>query len=104
MEVIACVSVNDAFVMDAWGKSQGATGKIRMLADTSGEFTKVQYILVAQLCLECAETTIVCIFFSILQAVDLGFDSGAILGGLRSKRSVYLLYPDQGCSAKGILC
>ena len=41
MEVIACVSVNDAFVMDAWGKSQGATGKIRMLADTSGEFTKV---------------------------------------------------------------
>ena len=43
VEVIACVSVNDAFVMDAWGKSQGATGKIRMLADTSGEFTKVQY-------------------------------------------------------------
>ena len=42
VEVIACVSVNDAFVMDAWGKSQGATGKIRMLADTSGEFTKVQ--------------------------------------------------------------
>ena len=41
VEVVACVSVNDAFVMDAWGKSQGATGKIRMLADTSGEFTKV---------------------------------------------------------------
>ena len=41
VEIVACVSVNDAFVMDAWGKSQGATGKIRMLADTSGEFTKV---------------------------------------------------------------
>lgn len=41
VELIVCVSVNDAFVMDAWGKSQGATGKIRMLADTSGEFTKV---------------------------------------------------------------
>ena len=41
MEVIACVSVNDAFVMGAWGESQGATGKIRMLADTAGEFTKV---------------------------------------------------------------
>ena len=41
VDVIVCVSVNDAFVMDAWGKSQGATGKIRMLADTAGEFTKV---------------------------------------------------------------
>ena len=41
VEVVACVSVNDAFVMDAWGKSHGATGKIRMLADTTGEFTKV---------------------------------------------------------------
>ena len=41
VEVVVCVSVNDAFVMDAWGKSQGATGKIRMLADTTGEFTKV---------------------------------------------------------------
>ena len=46
VEVIACVSVNDAFVMDAWGKSQGATGKIRMLADTSGEFTKVCTIII----------------------------------------------------------
>lgn len=42
VEVVACVSVNDAFVMDAWGKSQDATGKIRMLADTTGEFTKVR--------------------------------------------------------------
>ena len=34
------VSVNDAFVMDAWGKSSGAAGKVRMLADGNGEFTR----------------------------------------------------------------
>lgn len=37
VETIACVSVNDPWVMDAWGKAQGADG-ILMLAD-SGEFT-----------------------------------------------------------------
>ena len=37
---IVCVAVNDAFVMDAWGKSSGATGKVRMLADGNGEFTR----------------------------------------------------------------
>ena len=41
MEVVACIAVNDAFVMSAWGESTGAAGKIRMLADTTGEFTKV---------------------------------------------------------------
>lgn len=42
VEVVACVSVNDVFVMAAWGESQNASGKIRMLADASGEFTKVR--------------------------------------------------------------
>ena len=37
---VVCVSVNDAFVMDAWGKAQGASGKVRMLADGNGEFTR----------------------------------------------------------------
>lgn len=37
---IACLSVNDAFVMDAWGKSSNAGGKIRMLADGNGELTR----------------------------------------------------------------
>lgn len=37
---IICISVNDPFVMEAWGQHQGAQGKIRMLADPSGEFTK----------------------------------------------------------------
>jgi peroxiredoxin len=40
-EVVACVSVNDAFVTDAWGKSVNAEGKVRMLADPNAVFTKV---------------------------------------------------------------
>lgn len=40
VDTIACISVNDAWVMDAWGKEQGVEGKIVMLADGSGEFTK----------------------------------------------------------------
>jgi peroxiredoxin len=34
------VSVNDAFVMGAWGRDQKATGIVRMMADGSGTFTK----------------------------------------------------------------
>ena len=37
---IACVSVNDPWVMDAWGRSQGAGDKILMLADGNGDFTR----------------------------------------------------------------
>jgi peroxiredoxin len=40
IDAIACLSVNDAFVMDAWGKDQGVEGKVMMLADGNGEFTK----------------------------------------------------------------
>ena len=36
---IACVAVNDAFVMGAWGNAQGTGDKILMLADGSGAFT-----------------------------------------------------------------
>ena len=39
IDAIACMSVNDVFVMHAWGKSANATG-IDMLADGNGEFTK----------------------------------------------------------------
>lgn len=35
-----CVSVNDPFVMGAWGKDQGSDGKVRMIADGNGEFTR----------------------------------------------------------------
>ena len=37
---IACLSVNDAFVMKAWGKAQNTEGKVEMLADGNGEYTK----------------------------------------------------------------
>jgi len=37
---IICISVNDPFVMDAWGKSHDIKEKITMLGDSRGEFTK----------------------------------------------------------------
>jgi peroxiredoxin len=40
VDTVACLSVNDAFVMGAWGKDQKVEDKILMLADGSGEFTK----------------------------------------------------------------
>ena len=40
VEVIACLSVNDAFVMDAWGKAQNAGDKVLMLADGNGEYAR----------------------------------------------------------------
>src|ERR1700744_2904176 len=40
VDTIACVSVNDAFVMGAWGKDQSCGDKVMMLADGSGDFTK----------------------------------------------------------------
>ena len=40
VDEIWCISVNDAFVMGAWGRDQKASGKIRMMADGSADFTK----------------------------------------------------------------
>lgn len=37
---VACLAVNDVFVMDAWAKSQGADGKVLMLADGNADFTR----------------------------------------------------------------
>jgi 2-Cys peroxiredoxin 5 len=59
IDEIVCISVNDPFVMKAWGDSQKATGKIRMLADTCANFTK---------------------------SIDLAVDLTEKLGGIKSKR------------------
>ncbi len=40
IDSIACVSVNDAFVMGAWGQSQGTGDTVMMLADGNGDFTR----------------------------------------------------------------
>merc|ERR1712212_381067 len=56
---IVCVSVNDPFVMGAWGSSLGGSGKVRFLADTCGEFAK---------------------------QADLSVDLAAVLGNARCKR------------------
>ena len=40
VDEIWCVSVNDPFVMGAWGREQKTAGKVRMMADGSAEFAK----------------------------------------------------------------
>jgi glutaredoxin/glutathione-dependent peroxiredoxin len=40
IDTVACLAVNDVFVMDAWGKGQGADGKVLMLADGNATYTK----------------------------------------------------------------
>ncbi|HCX86835.1 MAG TPA: peroxiredoxin [Gammaproteobacteria bacterium] len=40
VDEIICLSVNDAWVMDAWGKAQGADGKLTMVADGNGDLSR----------------------------------------------------------------
>jgi len=40
VDEVWCVAVNDAFVMGAWGREQGAAGKVRMLGDGSANWTR----------------------------------------------------------------
>lgn len=40
VDEIWCMSVNDAFVMGAWGRDQNVAGKVRMMADGSADYTK----------------------------------------------------------------
>ncbi len=64
---VACLSVNDAFVMGAWAKNQDVPENIHMLADGNGEFTK---------------------------AMGLELDATAFGMGLRAKR--FALYAEDG--------
>ncbi len=67
IDAIICLSVNDVFVMDAWGKDQNAAGKVTMAADGNGDFTK---------------------------AMALDFDGSGFGMGTRSQR--YALYAEDG--------
>ena len=40
VDTVACIAVNDVFVMGAWGKEQGTAGKIEMLADGAAAFAR----------------------------------------------------------------
>ena len=40
VDTIACMSVNDVFVMNAWGKASNVAGKIVMLADGNGDYAR----------------------------------------------------------------
>lgn len=40
VDTIACMAVNDVFVMSAWGKSAGAEGKVVMLADGNADYAR----------------------------------------------------------------
>jgi len=40
IDTIACMAVNDVFVMNAWGKSSGVADKVLMLADGNGDYAK----------------------------------------------------------------
>ena len=40
VDTIACMAVNDIFVMDAWGKDRSVGDKISMLADGNGEYAR----------------------------------------------------------------
>lgn len=40
IDTVACVAVNDPFVLDAWAKASGTEGKVQLLSDGNGEFTK----------------------------------------------------------------
>jgi len=64
VDTIACMAVNDVFVMNAWGKAQGVGDKVLMLADGNGEFAK---------------------------AIDLTFDGSGNGLGTRSKRYAMLV-------------
>ena len=40
VDTIACVAVNDVFVMNAWGKASGVGDKVLMLADGNGDYAR----------------------------------------------------------------
>jgi peroxiredoxin len=68
---VVCTSVNDAFVMDAWGRDRGAADKVMMVADGNGDLAR---------------------------ALGLEFDGSGIGFGIRSQR--YALVAEDGVVRK----
>lgn len=64
VDTVACVAVNDPFVLDAWAEATGAKGKILMLSDGNGTFTR---------------------------AIGMDFDGSAVGLGVRSRRYAMLV-------------
>ena len=64
VDEIICISVNDAFVMQAWEKDQNSKGKVTMMADGNGDFT---------------------------EALGLSFDGSSFGLGIRGKRFVMII-------------
>jgi peroxiredoxin len=60
VDEIWCVSVNDAFVMGAWGRDQKTGGKVRMMADGSAEFSKAVGLTLDLSAWACAPTATPC--------------------------------------------
>jgi peroxiredoxin len=71
VDTIACLSVNDAFVMEAWGRDQNVGDNVLMLADGNGDFSK---------------------------AIGLDLDASGFGMGLRSQR--YAMIVDDGVVKK----
>lgn len=71
VDTIACLSVNDAFVMEAWGRDQNVGDNVMMLADGNGDFSK---------------------------AIGLDLDASGFGMGLRSQR--YAMIVDDGVVKK----
>ncbi len=46
VDLVACTSVNDSFVMNAWGKAQGVGDKVAMVADGNGDFARAMGLTV----------------------------------------------------------
>ncbi len=46
VDLVACTSINDAFVMNAWGKAQGVSDKVAMVADGNGDFARAMGLTV----------------------------------------------------------
>ena len=67
IDTVACVAVNDPFVLDAWAKATGAAGKVLFLSDGNVEFTK---------------------------AIGMDFDGSAI--GLSTRSQRYAMVVDDG--------